>query len=145
MASSSHSTADSAERYTGYSCGGVWGRKAHWSGFNIAAMVLGFVFFWPIGLFVLFWIMQGRNAQELPPAIREKWLQLKGSWSSEHHAADNVVFSEYQQTQYDRIHEIKAEIRSRARRFHEYRASVRRGADQEEFNRFMADTPAQID
>ena len=27
--------------------------KGNWSGFNIAAMVIGFVLFWPLGLVVL--------------------------------------------------------------------------------------------
>ena len=56
-------------------------------------------------------------------------------------AVDNVVFNEYQQTQYDRIREIKEEIKSRANRFSEFRMDAKRRADQEEFNRFMASGP----
>ena len=118
--------------------GGNWGGSARWSGINIAAMVVGFVFFWPVGLVVLYWIMTGRDVQDLPGAVREQWNRMfNGSKAPQAHS-DNVVFNDYQQTQYDRIREIKEEINSRAQRFNEYRMDARRRADQEEFDRFMA-------
>jgi hypothetical protein len=51
------------------------------------------------------------------------------------------VFNTYQNTQYDRIREIKEEIRARAKRFSEFRADVKRRADEEEFNQFMSNAP----
>ncbi len=118
--------------------GGNWGRSARWSGVNIAAMVVGFVFFWPVGLVVLYWIMTGRNVQELPGAVRDQWNRMFNGSKTPLNHADNIVFSEYQQTQYDRIREIREEIKSRAQRFGEFRMDARRRADQEEFDRFMA-------
>lgn len=115
--------------------------KGNWSGFNIAAMVVGFVFFWPVGLVVLFWIMSGRQARDLPGAVREQWDRLFSNGKPDIFGNDNVVFSDYQQTQYDRISEIKEEIKSRARRFGEFRMDIKRRKDQDEFNRFMADGP----
>jgi len=112
--------------------------KANWSGFNIAAMVVSFVFFWPIGLLVLFWILSGREARELPAAIADKW---RGFRAGSGEGSSNVVFNDFQQTQYDRINEIKHEIKQRAERFNAFREDVKRRADQEEFNRFMADSP----
>jgi len=140
MSSTSESRYEPARHNWGH-CSGVWGNgKANWSGFNIAGMVVGFVLFWPVGLFMLYWIMTGRQVSELPGAIREQWAR----WTGRRHGsgvlgADNVVFAEYQQTQYDRIHEIKQEIKERARRFQDFRDDVKRRADQEEFNQFMAD------
>ncbi|MBX2881394.1 MAG: DUF2852 domain-containing protein [Granulosicoccus sp.] len=156
MSSSSSSTVDQkTNESSNYDNGPVWShfahrcgngrRKGNWSTMNIAAMVLGFVLFWPVGLIVLFWIMAGRNAVELPEAIRNQWSQMRGFWREENDADENVIFREYQQTQYDRIQEIKDEIKSRSRRFSEFRASAKRRADQEEFNRFMADSPSPID
>ena len=55
--------------------------------------------------------------------------------------SDNVVFNEFQQTQYDRIREIRDEIKERSRRFAQFRANAKRRADEEEFNRFMGDAP----
>ncbi len=113
-------------------CGG------HWSGLNIAAMVVGFVLFWPVGLVILYWTMTGRNVKDLPDAVREK---ISGYSSKRQQSSSNLVFDDFQQTQYDRIREIKAEIKERSRRFEEFRTDAKRKADQEEFNRFMASSP----
>lgn len=120
--------------------------KGHWSGANIFAMVLGFVIFPPLGLIVLFWTLAGHPIQDLPDATRNKWKQFKsGGHHAEHAKSDNSVFSEYQQTQYDRIREIKEEIGNRAKRFSEFRSGAKRRADQEEFDQFMADKPKKDD
>lgn len=115
--------------------------RARWSGFNIAAMVLGFIFFWPVGLVVLGWILSGRNVQELPEAVRHLWSKIFERGSDSADQFGNSVFNDYQQTQYDRIREIKEEIKSRAQRFGEFRSEAKRRADQEEFDRFMASSP----
>ena len=124
------------------------GGDANWSGINIAAMVAGFMLFWPIGLFMLFWILIGREAQALPATIRQQWSKVTGFWEGHngqqaHDSTENVVFNEFQQTQYERIREIKDELRERARRFRDFRANSRRRADEEEFNQFMSDAPGR--
>ncbi len=119
--------------------GADFGRKGSWTGYNIAAMVLGFVFFWPVGLVILYWIIRGRDVRDLPAAAREKWSAMFGRTDR---SGGNIVFEEYQQTQYDRIREIKEEIKERSRRFAEFREDAQRRADQEEFNRFMSSSPA---
>jgi len=145
MSSSNGSTVEQAN-HRSRGCGGC----GNWSGLNIAAMVLGFVFFWPVGLLLLFWIVCGRNVKDLPQAIQHQWSKMKGCGSGNDafgktDSNGNVVFNEYQQTQYDRIREIKDEIKARARRFGEFRANAKRRADEEEFNRFMSDGPGQTD
>ena len=101
------------------------------------------MFFWPVGLVVLFWILSGRNVRDLPGVVQSVWARFFGNWGSERgFGSDNVVFDEYQQTQYDRIDEIKMEIRERARRFDDFRADAKRRADEAEFNQFMASAPA---
>ena len=128
-------------RRNGQRCGG------NWSGLNIAAMVVGFVLFWPVGLFVLFWIITGRDVQELPDAIRGLWSRINDAWrgngSDSGATTENVVFNEFQQAQYERIREIKDEVKERARRFRDFRARVKRRADEEEFDQFMSDAPAK--
>lgn len=150
MSSTSESTFDQPENRSRGHCCGNWGGRGNWSGLNIAAMVLGFIVFWPVGLFMLYWIMKGRSVQDLPRGIRRKWSKVSGSWHgtesySQGDRGDNTVFNEFQQTQYDRIREIKDEIKERSRRFGEFRANARRRADEEEFNRFMSDAPARND
>lgn len=124
-------------------------KKSNWSCMNITGMVLGFVFFWPVGLVILFWILSGRNVQDLPSAVKRKWSETfggaKAMAGSDVDDSGNSVFNAFQQTQYDRISEIKDEIRERSRRFTEYRAAARRRADQEEFSQFMASNPSSGD
>lgn len=121
-------------------CG--FGTRANWSVTNIFAMVIGFVLFWPLGLFMLYWIFKGRDVIDMRRHFGEKWNRFKGKESGGAKGSDNQVFNEYQQTQYDRIREIKDEIKERARRFAEFRADAKRRADEEEFRRFMDDTPS---
>jgi len=150
MSSSSGSTNDqSNNRSRGQCCGG-WGKKGNWSGLNIAAMVLGFVFFWPVGLFVLYWIITGRNVKEMPQEVRHQWSRVTGNRNgndsfSNNGRNDNVVFNEFQQTQYDRIREIKEEVKARSHRFSEFRTNAKRRADEDEFNRFMANAPGRTE
>ena len=122
----------------GRSCG--FGASANWSFTNIAFMVFGFVLFWPLGLFMLYWIMKGRDVVDIRSHLKAKWNRFKGN-DSAGGGTDNQVFNEYQETQYDRIREIKEEIKERARRFTEFRADAKRRADEDEFRRFMDDTP----
>ena len=122
-------------------CG--FGASAHWSFTNIAAMVIGFVLFWPIGLFILYWILKGRNVMDMRSHLAEKWHRFKGNDAAEASGTDNQIFNEYQQTQFDRIREIKDEIKERARRFADFRSDAKRRADEEEFRRFMDDSPSQ--
>lgn len=116
--------------------------RGKWSCFNIFAMVIGFVVFWPMGLVLLFWILSGRNVRDLPEAIQEKWRGFNSKQTGiKHGSSDNVVFDEYQQTQWDRIREIKSEIHERDKRFDDFRADAKRRADEQEFREFMDSQP----
>ena len=127
---------------------GNLGARADWSPMNVAVMVIGFMLFWPLGLIVLGWAVSGRHVRDLPGAVRELWSRVgngdglvrslsgRGPWS------DNAVFNDYQQTQYDRIRELELELAERKRRFAEFRKEARRHADQDEFDRFMAEARA---
>jgi hypothetical protein len=119
------------------SCG-----RGHWSSANIVAMVLGFIIFPPLGFVVLLWTILGHPIQELPGWVREKWDQVfrKGN-AGTYKDSENIVFDEYQQTQYDRIREIKEEIKKRAEAFRTFRFNAKRRKDQEEFDEFMANKP----
>lgn len=116
--------------------------KGHWSGANIAAMVLGFVIFPPLGLAVLAWTILDHPIQELPGWLRDKWNQVFRSHSVDpERGSDNSVFNDFQQTQYDRIQEIKEEIRKRTEAFRAYRENKKRRHDQQEFEDFMSGKP----
>ncbi len=124
--------------------------RGNWSVMNIATMVLGFMLFWPLGLVILFWIISGRDVRDIPDAIKQKWSDMFGS--SQRRASfhgysnsENAVFDEFQQTQFDRISEIKEEIKNRARSFGNFRANARRRAQEKEFQDFMSSNPDQHD
>lgn len=141
MSSTDYSTADRSrgQCFSGHmrSCG-----RGHWSSANIVAMVLGFIIFPPLGFVVLLWTILGHPIQELPGWVREKWDQVfrKGN-AGTYKDSENIVFDEYQQTQYDRIREIKEEIKKRAEAFRTFRFNAKRRKDQEEFDEFMANKP----
>ena len=145
MSSSSETTVNQSNNRSWGPCRTSRARRGNWSSFNIAAMVLSFVFFWPIGLVVLAWILSGRDARDLPGAIKAKWGEFKQGSQSFSERSGNTVFNDFQQTQYDRINEIKHEIKTRSERFKEFKAEARRRADQDEFNRFMANSPGSVD
>jgi len=141
--SSSSSPIEGFSRHHSRRSGGGCCSKGNWSGINIAAMVIGFVLFWPVGLVILYWNIKGRNLKDLPAAIQEKWQAVStGSFGSASYTdeskGDNVVFDEYQQTQYDRVSELKEEIKNRARSFKIFKSGAKRQADQAEFKDFMS-------
>lgn len=141
MSSTNNSSPKSARGMCSHGSGGLCG-GGNWSGANIAAMVLGFIIFPPLGFVVLVWALMGRPVQELPAWVREKWTQIFGERrTGNHRSSDNEVFNDYQQTQYDRIQEIKDEIRQRAEAFRSFRFDAKRRKDQKEFDDFMATNP----
>lgn len=116
--------------------------SGHWSGANIVAMVLGFIIFPPLGFAVLLWTILGHPIQELPGWLRDKWVQFFHKSSTKaHNDSENIVFDEYQQTQHDRIREIREEIKRRAEAFRSFRFDAKRRKDQEEFDEFMSSKP----
>ena len=94
---------------------------------------------------MLYLILTGRSVTDLPGIIRNLWFKVSGNRGREalHGASGNSVFNEFQQTQYDRIREIRDEIKERSRRFAEIRERAQRRADEEEFNRFMDEVPVR--
>ncbi len=144
MTSSSNATMNDSghSRYSRRGC-----CRGNWSGMNIAAMVIGFVLFWPVGLLILYWNIKGRELKDLPGAVQEKWSKLvNGSNRKKMTLKDeNSVFDEFQQTQYDRIAEIKEEIKNRARSFQEFRSDAKRRADEAEFKEFMSSDRSKDD
>lgn len=144
MSSTDYSSSNTARGMCSQGSGGLCG-GGHWSWANIAAMVLGFIIFPPLGIVVLVWALMGRPVQELPAWLREKWNQVVGGTRSATYGdSDNIVFNEYQQTQYDRIREIKDEIGRRADAFRHFRSDARRRQDQKEFEEFMATNPGNV-
>lgn len=148
MTSSSGSTANDSGQFRDSHKGCCM--RGNWSGMNIAAMVIGFVIFWPIGLFLLYWNVSGRDVKDLPSAIQEKWSAMfNGSFyrtrGNEDSNGENSVFDEFQETQYDRVTELKEEIKKRASSFRDFRSDAKRSVDESEFNEFMSSDQSKDD
>lgn len=115
-----------------------------WTPVNIALMVLGFIFFTPIGLIILFGLIAGVSPMQLPGKIMswfegasEQFSSMRSTHSRSRTRSGNAVFDEYQQTQLDRIDEIRAEVRDRDHRFTSFKDEEKRGKDKKQFDRFM--------
>lgn len=95
-----------------------WGRGA-W----IAAMVLGFIVFWPLGLLLLgYMIWSGRMACSKKSWRRRGWSRPTG----------NSAFDDYREATLARLEEEQSA-------FEQFLGKLRRAKDQAEFDQFMSD------
>jgi hypothetical protein len=140
-----------------------WRRSgARWTGFEVIAMVLGFIVFWPIGLAILgykFW--QHRNGgPDLQTFAASKWedaraMMSANSWNSSwgcgamrrasrfYSASGNAAFDEWRTAELARLDEERRKLDAAQREFSEYVDAIRRAKDREEFDRFMAERRAR--
>ncbi len=114
--------------------------REHWTLLNIGSIIVGFILFWPIGIFLLFWMLSNRDVRELPGIIKERTRGVR-LWFNQQTNTGIRVFDEFQQTQMDRIDEIKKEIKERYEAFRHYKEEKNRAAEQNEFEEFMKRTP----
>jgi hypothetical protein len=141
-----------------------WRRGAcgvsRWSAFEIIAMVLGFVVFWPIGLAILgykFW--QRRNGgPDLQTVAANTWSNARsamsggpatssprwagwsgGSWGRGSYAAPtgNRAFDEWKNAEIARLEEERRKLETAHREFSDFLENIRKAKDREEFERFM--------
>jgi hypothetical protein len=133
--------------WRGRSCGAF-----HWSPFEIVAMVLGFIVFWPIGLAILFFKMWQRRSGypgDLQTAAQDKWREARhamsgGGWQGPwgrrgFNAAStgNLAFDEWKQAEIARLEEERRKLQEAHREFSAFVENIRRAKDREEFERFM--------
>lgn len=121
-------------------------KRGNWTPVNIISVILGIVIFWPVGLFLLVWVLMDRDVVEIGHWIakesRSLLAKLKIGTPS---ASGNRVFDEYQQTQLDRVTEIKKEVKERKQAFDNYKAERDRDIEKSEFEDFMKKKPAAND
>ena len=107
-----------------------------WTPFIIAMMVLGFI--------ILFGLIAGVSPMELPGKImswfgeaRDQFDTVRSKAAPRASRSGNAVFDEYQQTQLDRIDEIRTEVRDREQRFSSFKSEEQRSKEKKQFDRFM--------
>jgi hypothetical protein len=138
-----------------------WRRRgARWTAFEIVAMVLGFVVFWPVGLAVLgykYWQKQS-GGPDLQTFVTDKWqgaqtMMNSNSWgcgSAMRRASrfyqpstGNMAFDEWRAAELARLDEERRKLDEAQREFSEYVEELRRAKDRDEFERFMAERRAR--
>jgi hypothetical protein len=130
--------------WRGRGCG-----AGRWSLFEIVAMVLGFIVFWPIGLAILgfkIWQRKAGYPGDLQTAAQEKWREARNAVSGGHwqgrrgfYAASsgNSAFDDWKAAEIARLEEERRKLQEAHREFSVFVDNIRRSKDREEFERFM--------
>ncbi len=107
-------------------------RKSRWTPLGVAAAVLGFVTWWPIGLAVVAYVMWGGSIDDLASDAIEQVKSAFKSSTSGSSSSGNAAFDAYRAETMRRLEEEQAE-------FNGFMAKLRDARDREEFERFMSD------
>jgi hypothetical protein len=142
-----------------------WSR---WGALDIAAMVLGFMIYWPIGLAILGYKIYQRKtgAPDLQTVASAKWDEARsamasGPWASRNSSCGwagfgsnrgrgfyspptgNSAFDDWKVSELSRLDEERRRLDEAHREFSEYVEAIRRAKDREEFDRFMMERRAR--
>ena len=142
-----------------------WRRRgARWTPFEIIAMILGFVVFWPIGLAILgYKLWQSRSGgPDLQTFVTDKWQGARTMMSQNSESSSwgcgsamrrasrfytpstgNMAFDEWRAAELKRLDEERRKLDEAQREFAEYVEAIRRAKDREEFERFMGERRAR--
>jgi hypothetical protein len=110
-------------------------RTGRWTPLSVAAVVLGFIAWWPIGLAVLAYVFWGGSIDQLA-SDAGKW--LRGVATPVRRSSGNAAFDAYRERTLKRLEEEQAE-------FAAYLQKLREARDQDEFDRFMAERSKAAD
>ena len=133
---------------------------SRWTPFEILAMILGFIVFWPIGLAILgykFW--QSRyGGPDLQTLATDKWQDARTMmssgqswgcgrsarrWNRFYSSTGNLAFDEWRTAELAQLEEERRKLDEAQREFAEYVEAIRRAKDRDDFERFMAERRAR--
>jgi hypothetical protein len=131
-----------------------------WHPINIAAMVIAFIVFFPLGLAILFWNIWsaktgagfapmmagvGGGAGGMAAAGFGQWQGAPWTQTSRDLARDsgNRVFEDYKRATLERLEEERRRLVAEQQAFGDFLDDLRRAKDREEFERFMRDREAR--
>ncbi len=136
--------------------GGRYAPGYGWHPINIAAMVIAFVVFFPLGLALLFWnIWSAKNGYGPGnnPVFAgagpnfAMWGGAQTGWSGTERDlarnSGNAVFEEYKKATLERLEEERRKLVAEQQAFSDFLNDLRRAKDREEFERFMRDREAR--
>ncbi|MCW2315168.1 hypothetical protein M2322_000702 [Rhodoblastus acidophilus] len=124
--------------------------RMRWKPIEVVAMILGFVWFFPIGLAILFWKIWQAKSQysgDFGAFAQEKWGEfeqragLRGmarGFSEWPRSSGNAAFDDWRKAELERLAEERRKIFEAEKAFDDYLDGLRRAKDREDFERFMA-------
>ena len=126
-------------------------RPGHgWTPFNIAAMVIGFIVFAPIGFAILIWnIWSSRHRNERPAFAgmgnSASWSAAPWSQTSRNLSrhSGNAVFEDYKRATLERLEEERRKLVAEQEAFGAFLDDLKRAKDRTEFERFMQEREAR--
>lgn len=105
-------------------------RSSRWTPIGVAAVVLGFAVWWPIGLAVIGYILWGGSIDDVVhDAISGIKKMARPATAS---SSGNAAFDAYRAETLERLEEEQAA-------FNDYVEKLRQARDRDEFERFMAE------
>jgi len=126
----------------------------HWKPMEVVAMVIGFIWWLPIGLAILFWkIWQARSRYpgDFGDFAQAKWGEFEqrsglsdglggmarkfSDWPA---SSGNAAFDEWRKAELERLAQERRKIFEAEKAFEDYLDGLRRAKDREDFERFMA-------
>lgn len=168
MSATAHLDNDTADG--GRRRGRAYGRT-RWRALEIAAVVLGFILWWPVGLALLMWkLWRARNgrpsdlvdaARSFEENIMHNWPEKARRWgcagkrraddimpagwsfTADARSTGNAAFDEWRDGELARLDEERRKLEAAAREFSDYVESLRKAKDREEFDRFMRQRDAK--
>ena len=118
---------------------------------EIGAIVVGFIYWWPVGLALVAWKFAGYPAfAELRDMARrgvsgaEGGLRPASRFARAFEAANrrghtgNAAFDDYRRTELDRLEAQRRALQEESRAFAEFVEELKRAKDREQFDAFMA-------
>lgn len=101
------------------------GSRTRWTPLSIAAIVLGFLVWWPIGIAAIAYILWGGSVDDV---VNDGWRKLRTSSTS----SGNSAFDDYRKETLKRLEDEQEA-------FNDFVERLRAARDHEEFERFMAE------
>ena len=112
---------------------------------ELVAMILGFVFFWPVGLAILVFKLCGGHFPRFAgpgwqgePWSTGPWNSASSAWSSwQGSRSGNQAFEDYKRATLERLEAERRKLAEEERAFADFLRELRSARDREEFDRFM--------
>ena len=132
---------------------GPWDNRTHrrcgrkpGRGLEIAGIILGFIFVWPLALAYLVWKMCGYPKYDEAKAFlnetfgraKDDLFRSRGPAGFGFASTGNAAFDDYRRSELERLEEERRKLDEEARDFRNFVEELKRAKDREEFDAYMA-------